>query len=248
MQISILDNTWKRASIGSFIGYGMTAMLSFIALDIAGRPTDLIFEFFVSASVISATLYTFGVFFIVWRVKYFFLILGALGFLPMLIFFICPAVLTTMLVDGMYAWKAFYWATFCSVAMFLSYRSIQKTKALEIQYKYLASEIKVEDSQAYVDRRNVKDLWELAPRREISPRLNNILGTAVCFLPSLFPLQIILFRMDENLNVVVHLAFLCIPLSMYLIVKICSGYYLWIHLVGRFESRIGMPVFFRGFL
>jgi hypothetical protein len=248
MQISTLDNTWKRAAIGSFIGYGLTAMLAFISLNTAGRPTDLILEFFVSALAISATLHMFGVFFVVYRVKYFYLILGALGFFPMLVFFVTPAVLTTMLVDGMYAWKAFYWAAFFSSAIFLSYRSIRKTKALEIQYKYLASEIKLEGSQAYVDRQNMKDLWELAPRREFGPRLNKFLGTALCFLPSLFPLQIILFRMDENLHVVVHMSILCIPLSMYLIVKICSGYYLWIHLVERFESRIGLPVLFRGFL
>lgn len=248
MQISILDNTLKRAATGSFIGYGMTAMLSFIALDTAGRPTDLIFGFFVSASVISATLYTFGIFFIVWRVKYFFLILGALGFFPMLVFFMCPAVLTTVLLDGMHGGKAFYWVTFCSVSIFLCYRSIQKTKALEIRYKYLSKEVKVEDSQAYIDRRKMKDLWELAPRRKFSPQLDKFFGTALCFLPSLLPLQIIMFRLDENLHVVLHLSILCAPLAMYLLVKICSGYYLWIHLVGRFESRIGLPVLFRGFL
>ena len=230
------------------MGYGLTAMLAFIILDTAGRPTDLIFEFFVSASVISATLHMVGVFFIVYRVKHFYLILGALGFFPMLVFFMSPAVLTTMLVDGMYEWKAFYWAAFCASAIFFSYRSIRKTKALEIQSKYLASEIKLEGSQAYVDRQKMKDLWELAPRREFGPRLNNFLGTALCFLPSLFPLQIILFRLDENMHVVVHLSILCVPLAMYLIVKICSGYYLWIHLVDRFESRIGLPVLYRGFL
>lgn len=234
--------------MGSFMGYGLTAMLAFISLDTAGRSTDLIFEFFVSAMVISATLHMFGVFFIVYRVKHFYLILGALGFLPLLVFFLSPAVLTTMLVYEMYEWKAFYWATFCVSAIFFSYRSIRKTKALEIQYKYLASEIKLEGTQAYVDRQRMKDLWELAPRKEFSPRLHNFLGTALCFLPSLFPLQIILFRLDENMHVVVHLSILCVPLSMYLIVKICSGYYLWIHLIDRFESRIGLPVLFRGLL
>lgn len=248
MQISILDNTWKRAAIGSFIGYGLSAMLAFISLHVAGRSTDLIFEFFVSALVVSAALHMFGVFFIVYRVKHFYLILGALGFVPLLVFFLSPAVLTTMLVDGMYDWKAFYWATFCASAIFFSYRSIRKTEALESQYKYLASEIKVEGNQAYVDRQRMKDLWELAPRREFSPRLKNFLGTALCFLPSLFPLQIILFRLEENMHLVVHLSILCVPLSIYLIVKICSGYYLWIHLVDRVEARIGLPVLFRGFL
>ncbi|USX14233.1 hypothetical protein NHH88_00090 [Oxalobacteraceae bacterium OTU3CAMAD1] len=248
MQIPTLENSLKRAAPGSVVGYGLTAMLSFIALDTAGRPTGLIFEFFVSAAIISAIVYAAGVFFIVRRVKFFYLILGVFGFLPLLVLFISPAVLTTMIVDEPSAWKAAYWASYSSVAIFLSWRSIRKTKALESRYKYLESEIKLDGSQAYVDRREMKYLWELAPRKELGSRLNKILGTALLFLPSLYPLQIILFRMDENLHLLVHLSVLCLPLSLYAIVQLCSGYYLWVHLVGRFEMRVGLPVVFRGLL
>ena len=241
MQIPTLENSLKRAAPGSVVGYGLTAMLSFIALDTAGRPTGLIFEFFVSAAIISAIVYAAGVFFIVRRVKFFYLILGVFGFLPLLVLFISPAVLTTMIVDEPSAWKAAYWASYSSVAIFLSWRSIRKTKALE-------SEIKLDGSQAYVDRREMKYLWELAPRKELGSRLNKILSSALLFLPSLYPLQIILFRMDENLHLLVHLSVLCLPLSLYAIVQLCSGYYLWVHLVGRFEMRVGLPVVFRGLL
>lgn len=245
MQTLPIDSPWQRGAGASFIGYGLTGVLFLVCLDTAGRPTSLVLGFLASVPVISMLLYILGMFFSVRRLKYFVLILGAFVFFPVLVFFISPAVLLTMLVDGRGAFKASWWGTYVSLAIFLSYRSVRRTKAVERKHKYLASEIKLEAKAAYVDRDDIKDISQLTPRREFSPRVDSIIATAICLIPSIYTLQTVLLGLDESLDLAVYLSILSTPLSLYLIVEICSGYYLWVYLISEFESRTGRSVFLR---
>lgn len=230
----------------SFLCLGVIGLTSLAALDNSGRSTDVPLALLASSPIAGASLYTIGAFVKVTRLKYFVLILGVFLFFPLLMFWITPVVLLTILVDSSLYLKLFWWAVFGLVTLLLIYRDICVTRKVEFQCKYLAQEIKVDAAGAFINRDTVRDFYELSRRDVRHPRLHKLLAAGIFVMPVIiYLLQKAILGLEGDEDTMGYLSALSTPLALYSIMKMCSRYYLWIHLVGRYESASGHQVFLR---
>ena len=230
----------------SFLCLGLIGVTSLAALDISGRPTDVPLALLAASPIAGTLLYAIGALVKVTRLKYFVLILGVFLFFPLSMFWITPIVLLTILIDCSLYLKAFWWGVFGLVTVLLIYRDISATRKVESECQYLAHEIEVDAGGAFINRDTVTSFDELPQRDVLNPRLQKLLAAAIFVMPVIiYPIQKSILGLEGAQDTMAYISSLATPLAIYSLVKMCSGYYVWVYLIGRYESATGHRVLLR---
>lgn len=232
-----LDNPWKRGAIGFFTFNMASTLMMWIAFDIEGFSQEFLIEIFVFIPIISIILFFFGDFFLaVDRVKFFVLILGFFGVLPILFSCILPfflyilisnfSILANFLLAGSYFFSSTLW-------IFLS---IKNTAKIEKKFDYLRSQISDRGGNKIIKRKYLLDFSNLN-KKQRGKKINFIRFVIVPLSFMGYPLQKIISSFGGDTAVLGFVSILAIPLSIYFMGKIASGYYLWIYCISKLEKE-----------
>lgn len=229
-----LDNPWKRSAIGFFICNMMLTFMLFVVLDLKGCSTHSIYPISLTVGIITAILMMLGsVFNKIIRVKNYVFILGIFGIFPMLLFCMSPlfAYITVfvksnrvgLFVISLYVTSAMIW-----VAM-----KIREAVAIEKNFDYLASHIFEYNMEKYLDRDNLREFSSLKVNPTANYRFLKSILIPVSFAG--YPLQKIINSVGGEAGVLLFLSVISVPLSIYILGRFATGYYIWIYLVGKYE-------------
>lgn len=230
-----LDNPWKRCAIAFFIFNTLSILMTWIAFDIKNSSKDFLENFFLVPMVAVFLFFIGSAFSVTNRAKYFVLIIGVFGMIPILIFSMLPFFLYIYISNFSFNvnfLSFMLYASFCFVWIF---HSLKKTSKIEKNYNYLDSQIFERDKKKIIDRSGVLDFSILERKRLKSQGFAKVIIMSVAF--SGYPLQKVILALGGNSAVFGFLSILSIPLSIYFMGKMASGYYLWIYSISKYEKK-----------
>lgn len=122
------------------------------------------------------------------------------------------------------------------ISFFWIYVSIKKTASVEKSCNYLRSQINSDNGKKFIDRENLAD-FSILEKSHPTKKTNIIKKIIIPLAMLVYPLQKIISGLGGNAAVFGAVSILSVPLSLYIIGKIASGYYLWIHCIGKLEKE-----------
>lgn len=230
-----LDNPWKRSAIVFFMFNTMSAVMIWIVFDIKGISNEVTEKFLLWNPIASIMMFLRGNFLSgPARVVSFVLILGIFGISPILLFSILPIFSYLVVTSASYEISACVVFSYSVVALTWILIKLKKTSLAEKKFNYLESHIFGCDDRKYLDRNNLIEFstLEKKPRRKF--RFLSSLIIPISFAG--YPLQKVLVSLGGESAVLLFLSVMCIPLSIYFMGMIASGYYLWIYSVRKYEK------------
>lgn len=243
---SPLGSPWKRGAAAFFMFNSLSIFMIWMISEIVRRPQENMGGIMLVITVFSGVLYLCGAIFKVRRLKYVILILGVFVAGPMLIFngliFFLFMELANYDSGRRILLSIFYVAAILSWGIFKAGEIIR----LEKKFSYFEAELDVQESIAYFSQDDAQDLSNLKKRSKTGETVNKKIASIL--MPMVFlgyPLQRVLADTGGDAAVFAFMAILSVPLSIYIAGKMFSGYFLWVHLGGKFEKKFNAQIFLR---
>lgn len=232
-----LDNPWKRGAIGFLMFNMLSSLMIWIAFDINEVSQKFPEILFFSIPIISASLFFLGIIFpVINRTKFFVLILGLFGILPILFSCVLPFFLYIFISNFSLRVYFFTLGIYTGVAGFWVFLSVKKTAEVERKFNYLKSQIIEKDNKKIINREKLLEFSNL--ERSPSTKKINLMKSIIIPLSFVvYPLQKLLSSIGGDAAVLGFVSTLSIPLSIYFMGKIASGYYLWVYSISKLEKE-----------
>lgn len=237
------SSPWTRGAVIFFIFSSFSLFLIWMVFAIAGKPQNLTGPMWLFVVGISVILYFLGVFYRVERLRFAIFILGIFVALPGLVFLTLPIFLVMELANFEFDVKAIVWFSYLFFISLWCILQSRKIINLESKYDYLRKNIRIKRSIGffYPYASDVLGCSEDAGNLDRGKILTMI--TPLIFLG--YPLQRLMVTFGGNVGFFGVIAFLTIPMAVYVAGKISAGYFLWVHLVGNFEAKNNVKIFLR---
>lgn len=239
-----IGNPWRN-SANVFLIFNLLSVMGFwIAYDISGYDKFFINICFFLVIFLYFLLFLIGtIFHTVARIKYFIIIMGAFAVAPILFFSIVPVILFLILSSFSFGLKTLVMSIYVGVAIYWALLKITETVKLDKEFSYLRGEIKINDQIAYIERDKINDLSFLKKNSPSNMITHRIIPKLLPLTLLGYPLQRIVTDAGGNSATMAFISLLTIPLSIYFMGRISSGYYLWVHLIGGIEKKIGKKIY-----
>lgn len=235
-------NPWTRGAVIFFIFNSLSICFTWMVLDIAGKPQNFTGPMWLTIAGISVLLYFLGAFFRVERLRVEILILGLFVAFPGLVFFTVPTFLVMEAANVASDVKALIWLTYILLTGLWCIFQARKIIEIESKYDYLRKNIRIKMSiglfYPYCSEMLGGEGDAKLSRGEILTMIAPIM-----FLG--YPLQRLIVTFGGSVGFFGVIAFLTIPMAIYIAGKISAGYFLWVHLVGAFEAKHNVKIFLR---
>lgn len=237
-----LDNPWKRGAIGFLIFNMSSSLMIWIAFGIKEVSQKFPEVLFFSIPMISAVLFFLGIIFpVINRTKFFVLILGLFGVLPILFSCVLPFFLYIFISDFSLRVYFFTLGIYTGVAAFWVFLSVKKTAEVERKFNYLKSQINEKDNKKIINREKLLEFSNL--EKSPSTKKVNLMKSIIIPLSFVgYPLQKLLSSIGGDAAVLGFVSMLSIPLSIYFMGKIASGYYLWVYSISKLEKEYNSKI------
>lgn len=237
-----LDNPWKRGAIGFLMFNMLSSLMIWIVFDINEVSQKFPEILFFSIPIISAILFFLGIIFpVINRTKFFVLILGLFGILPILFSCVLPFFLYIFISNFSLRVYFFTLGIYTGVAGFWVFLSVKKTAEVERKFNYLKSQIIEKDNKKIINREKLLEFSNL--ERSPSTKKINLMKSIIIPLSFVvYPLQKLLSSIGGDAAVLGFVSTLSIPLSIYFMGKIASGYYLWVYSISKLEKEYNSKI------
>lgn len=234
---------WTRGAIIFFIFNSFSIFSVWMVFEIAEKPQNFTGPMWLSVAGISFLLYLLGAFFEVPRLRFAILILGGFVALPGLAFFTVPLFLFMELAKIESGIKLSVCFVYISLACAWCTYQAKKIIDLERKYDYLRNNFRLRRSIGffYPYAAGVLGYGEASTGLSKGKTLSII--TPIIFLG--YPMQRLIADVGGAVGVFGVITVLSIPIAVYIAGKISAGYFLWVHLVGKFEEKNNVKIFLR---
>lgn len=240
------SNPLKRAVPAFFLFNMLTLGIIWVALDIVGQKKEIINSFLILIPIFSIVLFFVGsIAHNIFRVKYFVLIMGIFGVMP--IFTACLSPFVAFLIIAKYSsFSKVVAACFYLFSLILSaFINARNLKLLEEKVGYLDRQINSRNSKYYfIDRKKMKEISFFMKKRSIFRICGEIIPGLLPIAVLGYPLQRLITDVGGHATTMAFLSIISVPLSLYMAGRIAGGYMLWVYLINCHEKKIGFPIFF----
>lgn len=114
--------------------------------------------------------------------------------------------------------------------------SIKKTALIEKGNNYLRSQINDLDGKKFIKRQNLLNFSILKENQ--STKKSGLMRKIIIPLSiAVYPLQKLVSTIGGDIAVLGSVSILSVPLSIYIMGEIASGYYLWVYCIGKLEKE-----------
>ncbi|NVD74589.1 hypothetical protein HUX88_29315 [Duganella sp. BJB1802] len=243
---AIEANPWKRIIPVFLMVNSFTLILFFVVFDILGYEKKPLFLLFFIVLFLSVAFFLIGYFSGgPLRLKFFVLIVGAFGIIPIVLFSMAPFVLCLMSPHGSFFFRIFILLLYFLVSAIWVVFEIRWIRKIFEKTSYFENQIEVCGAVSYVDRDEIEDIYDF---KEIKSN-KNFYAKAISILCPFallgYPLQKLITGIGGEFGTLFFASMLSVPLSIYFIGRLSAGYYLWVHLIGKFEKEKETKVILR---
>lgn len=240
-----IDNAWHRAAGAWFVAiFGMNC-LAWPVLDHYQYDLSPLWWLAMAMPAGALLLYLIGKFTPPpQRVLAFVLIIGVLGYLPLVIGLLLPISTLLFLSPAASSWLITLSAAYAALAAFWICSEVGALRAKLVKSRYLEREFKARDDFIFASRAPETDL-EAAPGPEASAigRTGRwLLPKLVLVVPFAYPLQKIITGQGGTPAILLFLAIVCTPFALYVLCRMACEGYLWIYTVWKLERQHGKHV------
>lgn len=238
-------NPWKRSVPAFFMFNMLTLLVAWIALDIIGEKQQIVNYLLIATPSASIFLFLVG-FFIgeVRRVKYFTVILGIFGIMPIFVASLMPFIVFLMLSKFLFVFKIAGAFTYSLFLIFSAFKSAKNIKRVESETDYLYFQIRPCSNNNYlIDVKNMRDINSFFKKKPVAKIHEKIIPKLLPIAVLGYPLQRLVTDVGGHATTMALLSVMSIPLSLYIVARMAAGYTLWIYLIGCREKKIGGPIF-----
>jgi len=241
---SALDpNPWKRSAPAFFIFNTITLIGLWISFDIAGEEKYLINCLLIAVPICTICLLFMG--FVVnevLRVKYFVMVIGTFGMIPILTSCLMPFIAFLVISKYQFIFKIVLACAYLVSLIFWALIKAFNVRKIEGRIGYLDKQIVVGEKFPYIDRDRVRDIGVYTKKRPTGRIVEVIVPKLLPITVLGYPLQKLITNTSGNAATMAFLSIMSIPLSLYMTGQVAAGYMLWVYLIGCRERKTGLPI------
>lgn len=235
---ALVDNPWKRVVPAFFMFNSFTLLSFFIVFDILGYEKDAIIFVFFIILFLSVVLLLIGYISTgPYRLKFFVLIVGGFGAVPIFLFNMAPFILCLIFPHGSLFLRICIFLLFSFVSATWVFFEIRWIRNIFEETRYFEEQIKVCGNISYVDPDKIKDIYDFKEKKGNRRVYAMAIGIIFPLASIGYPLQKLITSISGEFGTLFFISILSVPLSIYFIGRLSSGYYLWIYLIGKFEKE-----------